>query len=154
MKKPRLPTLRLSSLGREIRVRYSGIRLGTLETVDVAYTVQPKGLHVAIDRHVPAEYLTDGEFSVADALGLVGHASHSDGPIEVAGRIVVPVLLHFPDYGTLLVRSSKPESTWKFIGRRGPREVQLALQAGLPRHARGHDDPKGRPVSRASWTWR
>jgi hypothetical protein len=111
-------------------VRYSGIRLGTLETVDVGYTVEPKGLHVAIDRHVPAEYLTDESSPLRMLWDVSVTPATPMGRLKALGELSFPVLLHFPDYGTLLVRSSAPDATWKFAGRLGPREVQLALREG------------------------
>ena len=111
-------------------VRYSGIRLGSLEMADVAYTVHPKGLHVAIDRHVPAAYLTDESSPLRMLWDLSVTPATPMGRLHARGELSFPVLLHFPDHGTLLVRSSKPDATWKFTGRRGPREVQLALGEG------------------------
>ena len=111
-------------------VRYSGIRLGNLETADWAFTVGPRNLHVVMDRHVPAEYLTDESSPLRMLWDLSVTPATPMGRLKALGELSFPVLLHFPDHGTLLVRADDSDSTWKFVGRRGPREVELALEQG------------------------
>jgi hypothetical protein len=52
------------------------------------------------------------------------------GRLKSPSELLFPVLLHFPDHGTLLVRAGDSNSTWKFVGRLGQREVELALEQG------------------------
>ena len=112
-------------------VRYSEIRMGSLETDNLAFTVTPRGIRVVVDRRVPASYLA-AEVSPLRMLldGAVTPASPL-GRLKSRGELRFPVLLHFPDYGSLLTRASGSGSTWGFSGRRAAREVQLSLETGL-----------------------
>ena len=117
-------------------LRYSGIQLGSLETVDLTYAVRPKGLHVAIDRHVPAAYGTRESTPLRMLFDLSSALATPMGRLRSPAVLSFPCLLHFPDCGTLLVRTSGADSTWAFAGRRSAREVQLSLQQGCPARRR------------------
>ncbi|MGA2656693.1 MAG: hypothetical protein ABSH34_04140 [Verrucomicrobiota bacterium] len=111
-------------------VRYAGVRLGDWETMDLTWTVLAKGLRVAIDRTVPSDYLA----SAASPLRMLFDAAVTPpsplGRLKSRSELALPVLLHFPDYGSLLVRARGAGSSLRFTGRRDLREVELALQQG------------------------
>ena len=112
-------------------VRYSGIQLGKLETLDLTYTIQPKGLRINIDRQVPAEYRS---MVASSPLRMTWDPTVTPpsplGRLKTPGELAFPVLLHFPDYGTLLVRTTGADASWKYVGGLDAPELQLALQCG------------------------
>jgi hypothetical protein len=112
-------------------VRYAGIRMGDMETDDLAFTVESKGLRVSIVRHIPAGYIATEVSPLRMLFDAAITPPSPMGRLKVRSELRFPVLLHFPDYGSLLVRAEAEEPLWSFTGRRGAREVQLSLQTGL-----------------------
>ena len=111
-------------------VRYSGIRVGSLETDSLAFTVLPRGMRVVVDRTVPQSYLATEASPLRMLFDAAVTPASPMGRLRSRGQLLFPVLLHFPDYGSLLVEASGSDSTLAFTGRRGPREVQLSLETG------------------------
>lgn len=104
-------------------VRYSGIGVEGAPLEDLTFKVGTDRLQVAIDFHgsgvaegSPLRALFDVASVVATPLGRV----------RVKGELLFPVLLHFADHGSLLVRESGG-ATWKFAGNRGAGEIELSL---------------------------
>jgi hypothetical protein len=100
-------------------VRYAGVKLGQWETDSYRYTIKPKEIDMVIDRDVPQDY----DASQASPLRVMFDATVT--PVSPLGRVKqgelgkmqFPLLLHFPDWGSLLVRAreqGKEESTWDF----------------------------------------
>jgi len=98
-------------------VRYSNIRLGDFETDSLCYTVDPRAIKVEIERAIPRDYdawncspfrlMFDATVTPVSPLGRLSEL----------GKLRFPVLLHFPDWGSLLVRVKEQgpdESTWDF----------------------------------------
>lgn len=112
-------------------VRYEGIQLGSWETLDLTYTVHPKGLHIAIDRRVPTDYLTEESSPLRMLWDPKVTPLSPLGRLKSPGELRFPVVFHFPDHGTLVVRATGSESTLKFVGRRQQGEVQLALSQAV-----------------------
>ena len=85
-------------------VRYWNIRLGDFETDSLAFTVEPKALKVKIEREIPQDY----EAVIASPLRMMFDATVTPvsplGRLSEPGKLRFPVLLHFPDWGSLLVR--------------------------------------------------
>ncbi len=109
-------------------LRYTGIRLGDLETDDLAFTVDPQSIQIALDRHVPADYLVVEASPLRAVFDAAVTPPSPMGRLKSKGELAFPVLLHFPDYGSLLVRADDKAIGWKFTQRRGKREVQLSLR--------------------------
>ncbi len=116
-------------------IRYQGVRLGDLETVTLTFTVRPKGLTVVVEREVPQSYLLAEESPLRLTFDAGVTPPSPLGRLRRPGELAFPVFLHFPDYGSLLVRADAPDASWGFVGRRGAREVQLSLEAGQERGA-------------------
>ena len=98
-------------------VRYSDIKLGDGETDSLAFTVEPKTIRVVIEREIPHDY----KASEASPLRAMFDATVTPvsplGPIAALGKLRFPVLLHFPDWGSLLVRvkdECREPATWDF----------------------------------------
>lgn len=100
-------------------VRYAGVKLGPWETDSYCFTIEPKAIGLVIERDVPQDY----EASQASPLRLMFDATVT--PVSPLGRLKpgepgklrFPLLLHFPDWGSLLVRlreQGPEESTWDF----------------------------------------
>ena len=100
-------------------VQYADIHLGDLETDSLCFTVGPKSINVTIERNISKDYnapeatpfrlLFDATVTPASPLGRL-----KEGEL---GTFQFPVLLHFPDWGSLLVRAKEPGSeaaTWHF----------------------------------------
>ena len=100
-------------------VRYSGIKLGNSETDAIGFTVGPKTIGVTIDRDISQDY----DASAVSPLRLIFDATVTPaaplGRIKAGelGTLQFPVLLHFPDWGSLLVRSKDQageQAFWHF----------------------------------------
>lgn len=100
-------------------VRYTGVKLGDSETDSFCFTVGPKSIAVTIDREIPRDY----EAFESSPLDVLFDATAT--PVSPLGRLQqgklgklrFPVLLHFPDWGSLLVRNGPTgaeETTWDF----------------------------------------
>jgi len=76
-------------------VRYQGIRLGDFETVDLTFTVHPKGLSAAVDRSVPRGYLA-AEASPLRMLFDARHSAQPDGPAGSARGAGLPGSVALP----------------------------------------------------------
>ena len=100
-------------------VRYSGIKLCDSETDVISFSIDPKSIKITIDRDIRKEYdasdvsplrfIFDATVTPVSPLGLV-----REGEL---GKLQFPVLLHFPDWGSLLVRAivhGDEEATWHF----------------------------------------
>jgi hypothetical protein len=111
-------------------IRYDGVRLGDLETVDLAFAVRPKGLTVTIDRQVPDGYLVADEAPFRLTFDAAVTPPSPLGRLKRLSELAFPVFLHFPDHGSLLVRAAGDDASWGFVGRRGAREVELSLRSG------------------------
>ncbi|MBI2299998.1 MAG: hypothetical protein HYU66_13835 [Armatimonadetes bacterium] len=109
---------------------YKGIRLGALETVDWRFTVLPRGLKLAIDRKVADTHLSTDSSPLRLLFDAAVTPPSPMGRLARRGAMAFPVLLHFPDHGTLLVRAGGVAPSWAYTARRGEREVELDLQAG------------------------
>jgi hypothetical protein len=114
-------------------LRYEGVQLGDLEALSLTFTVEPKAIRIGLDRAVPATYLS--RFS--SPLRLLFNAGVTPpspmGRLAGRGELAFPVLLHFPDHGTLLATTGGDAATWRFTARRGEREVELDLTGGVRR---------------------
>lgn len=115
-------------------VRYSNIKLGDLETDSLCFTVGPKSMSVVIDRDIPKDYvapdatplrfLFDATVTPASPLGQLKEGD--------PGTLQFPVLLHFPDWGSLLVRAKEQGSNragWHFSLLRDHTPIQLGAVA-------------------------
>lgn len=100
-------------------VRYADVKLGDWETDSLCFTIEPKAIGLVIDRDIPRDY----DASQASSLRVVFDATVT--PVSPLGRLnpgelgklQFPLLLHFPDWGSLLVRAKEQgpeESTWDF----------------------------------------
>jgi len=100
-------------------VRYTGIKLNASETDSLTFTLGARSIAVLIERDIREEYtepelspwrmMFDATVSCAAPLGRLVE--------DEKGSLRFPVLLHFPDRGSLLVRATdadKPESLWRF----------------------------------------
>lgn len=142
-------------------VQYKGINIADKETVDLIFTVEDKGIKIKINRDIPHDYHTNE----ATPFRLLFDPSVTPpspmGRLKASCELQFPVLLHFPDHGSLLVRSKSLSSSWMFsfgprykrqlgknlfewvdaFNRDNPHEVQLALRQGWkPVHDRIHTD--------------
>jgi hypothetical protein len=98
-------------------VRYGDIKIGDGETNGLAFTVEPKTIRVVIQREIPHDY----EASESSPLRVMFDATVTPasplGRIAGLGKLQFPVLLHFPDWGSLLVRAKDQggePATWDF----------------------------------------
>lgn len=116
-------------------VRYADIGLLDRETDALTYTVEPKRIGLVIDRDIAREY------DVADATPLRLLFDATVTPVSPLGRIdggnlgvlQFPVLLHFPDWGSLLVRAKVQGGdapTWQFSLCRDLKPLDLGAVAG------------------------
>ena len=100
-------------------VRYTGIKLSDSEIDAISFVVNPKSIKITIDRDIRKEYdasdvsllrfIFDATVTPVSPLGLV-----REGEL---GKLQFPVLLHFPDWGSLLVRAivlGGEEASWHF----------------------------------------
>jgi hypothetical protein len=99
------------------QVSYSNIKLGDFETDTLRFIVEPKSIKIRIDREIPNDYAA----AIASPLRMLFDATVTPasplGRLSELGKLKFPVLLHFPDYGSLLVRikdQGKGQSTWDF----------------------------------------
>ncbi len=110
-------------------VSYSSIQLGADETDAISFTIQPRSIGIMIDRNIlqdydapdasPLRFMFDATVTPASPLGLV-----REGEL---GILQFPVLLHFPDWGSLLVRAKVQggeEVTWHFSLLRDLKPIQ------------------------------
>lgn len=115
-------------------VRYAGVKLGQWETDSYCFTIKPKQIDMVIDRDVPQDY----QASLASPLRVVFDATVT--PVSPLGRLKqgelgklrFPLLLHFPDWGSLLVRAKEQgpeESTWDFSLLRDLKPIPLGAVA-------------------------
>jgi len=115
-------------------VRYEGVTLGDLETVDLTFTVEARAIHIAVERRVPTTYLSGAGSSPLRLLFNAGVTPPSPmGRLAGRASLAFPVLLHFPDHGTFLVTSGGDAANWHFTARREQREVELDLTSGVRR---------------------
>ena len=146
---------------RENVIQYKGINLANVETVDLIFAIEDKGIKIKINRDIPHDYHTNE----ATPLRLLFDPSVTPpspmGRLKASGELQFPVLLHFPDHGSLLIRSKGSSCSWMFsfgprykkqLGknlfewsdpytRDNPHEVQLAVRQGWkPVHDRIHTD--------------
>jgi hypothetical protein len=98
-------------------VRYADLKLAGVETESLCFKVEPKAIKVEIDREIPKDY----EAPASSPLRLMFDATVTPasplGRLSELGKLRFPVLLHFPDWGSLLVRlktQGAGESTWDF----------------------------------------
>ncbi len=112
-------------------VKYAGVRLGSLETDDLTFTVRPTELRVTIDRHIEGGYIATESSPFRALFDAAVTPPSPMGKLLRKGELAFPVFLHFPDHGSLLVRATGDHPAWRFVGRRGEREVQLSLVEGL-----------------------
>jgi hypothetical protein len=112
------------------KVVYSGIRLGDLETVDLAFTANPRTLHIALDRTVPREYMKAASSPLRMLFDGRTTPVSPMGRLKSRAELAFPVFLHFPDYGSLLVTTRGSEATLGFAGNRPRAEVELSLRQG------------------------
>lgn len=100
-------------------VRYTDIKLGDGETSALRFTVTPNGIGLVIERDIARDY----DAAAASPFGLLFDATVT--PVSPLGRLQpgekgvlrFPVLLHFPDWGSLLVRAKDQGGdapTWHF----------------------------------------
>ena len=91
-------------------VRYTNIKLGDFETDSLCFTVEPKTIRIEIEREIPKEY----EASTSSPLRMMFDATVTPvsplGRLSELGKLRFPVLLHFPDWGSLLVRVTEQGS--------------------------------------------
>jgi hypothetical protein len=105
-------------------VRYSGIGAEGAICQDLTFTVGAKSIQVSVDRPNPRAL----QGSPLRALFDVRAAAATPlGRLKSKGELRFPVLLHFADHGSFLVRESGG-ATWNFTGNRGAGEVELALR--------------------------
>lgn len=85
-------------------VRYTGVKLGDFETDTLSFTVEPKSIKVEMEREIPKDY----EAAISSPLRLLLDATVTPasplGRLSELGKLRFPVLLHFPDWGSLLMR--------------------------------------------------
>ncbi len=111
-------------------LRYSGVRLGEFETLELVFTVEPRALHIALDRRVPRDYMK------AESSPLRMLFDGRTTPVSPMGRLKArseldfPVFLHFPDYGSLLMTARGSAATLGYVGSRPKAEVELSLRQG------------------------
>jgi hypothetical protein len=140
--------------------RYTGIRLGSLETEDLVIKVEPQGLRIEIDRTIPRDY----ETAEASPLRMLFEPAVTPpsplGRLKARCELQFPVLLHFPDHASILMRAKGADTLvfsfgsryrkllghspfrWTDLYRRdAPRELQLAVRQGW--------EPNGMGVQRA-----
>ena len=98
-------------------MRYADIKLGSHETDSLSFTIEPKAIGLVIDRDIPQEY----QASEVSPFRMVFDATVTPasplGRLSGLGKMRFPVLLHFPDWGSLLIRAQEhggEESTWDF----------------------------------------
>lgn len=116
-------------------VCYSGIKLGDMETDTIRFTVGPKSISVRIDRDIlrdysaseasPLRFVFDSTVTPASPLGRL-----NEGEL---GTLQFPVLLHFPDWGSLLVRATNSggdPASWRFSLLRGLQPIKPGVVAG------------------------
>jgi hypothetical protein len=115
-------------------VRYAGVKLGQWETDSYCFTIEPKTIGLVIERDVPQDY----DVSQASPLRMVFDATVTPvsplGRLKQGelGRLQFPLLLHFPDWGSLLVRAKEQgleESTWDFSLLRDLKPIPLGAVA-------------------------
>lgn len=111
-------------------IRYTGIRAADAETDDLSFTVEPRGLQVALDRRIAEDYIAIEASPLRMVFDAAVTPASPMGRLKARGELAFPVLLHFPDYGSLLVRARGDEPGWGFAQRRADREVQLSLHDG------------------------
>ncbi len=111
-------------------VQYTHISLGNLETDDLTFTVEPKGLRITVNRRVPNGFLAVD----VSPLRLLFDASVTPpgpmGALKAPGDLEFPLLLHFPDYGSLFIEAEGGNPYLKFTGLRGEREEEYELRTG------------------------
>ncbi len=112
-------------------VRYLNVRLAGLETDDLIFTVEPRGLTVSIERRIPVGYIAVDTSPLQILFNAAVTPPSPMGRLKSRSELQFPVLLHFPDNGTLLVRANGGDPSWGFVGRRDTREVQLSLHTGM-----------------------
>ena len=115
------------------RVRYGNIKLGDYEADSLTFTVEPKALKVAIEREIPKDY----ESAVSSPFRMIFDATVTPvsplGCLSEPGKLQFPVLLHFPDWGSLLVRIKEQGSgvsTWDFSLLRDLKPIAPGAVAG------------------------
>ena len=100
-------------------VRYTDIKLGSWETDSLRFTIEDKSIGIVIERNIPQDYgavqasplrvMFDATITPVSPLGQL-----QGGEL---GKMHFPLLLHFPDWGSLLVRAKDQgpdESTLDF----------------------------------------
>jgi len=117
-------------------VRYTHIKLGDFETDALSFTVEPKAIKVEIERDIPKAY--DATFSSPLRLMLDATVTPASplGRLSELGKLRFPVLLHFPDWGSLLMRIQEQgsgESTLDFSLLRDGKPVKLGAVAAWGR---------------------
>jgi hypothetical protein len=141
------PVFKISRAGDVFR--YTDIRLGGLETLDLVFTVKPDRLRVAIDRTIPHDYETAEASPLRMLFDPEATPPSPLGRLKARGELQFPVLLHFPDHGSLLLRAKGADALvfsfgpryrkllghtpfeWIDLYRRdAPRELQLAVRQG------------------------
>ncbi len=116
------------------RVRYSGIKLGDLETDAICFTVGPKSIGVKIDRDILQDYAVSGVSPLRFMFDATVTPAAPLGRVKAGelGTLQFPVLLHFPDWGSLLVRAKVAdgeEATWHFSLLRDLQPIKLGAVA-------------------------
>jgi len=98
-------------------VRYSGIKLGDAETDALEFTVGPKTIRVVIQREIPHDYTAAESSPLRVMFDATVTPASPLGRLAGPGKLQFPVLLHFPDWGSLLLRAKDPDgepATWDF----------------------------------------
>lgn len=113
-------------------VHYSAFPVNDTEKVSICFTIHPESIGVSIDRACQHEladaslfrFIFDATVTPVSPLGRLKEGE--------AGTLQFPLLLHFPDWGSLLVRTKKngrDEPFWKFSLLRDLSPIQLGAVA-------------------------
>jgi hypothetical protein len=111
-------------------LQYAGIKLGSLETGSLSFIVDPKSFRIIINRDVPHAYLALDSTPLRMMFDASVTPPSPMGQLVGSNKLKFPVLLHFPDYGSLLVTTAGFNPTWRFTGYRAERDEALSLQTG------------------------
>ncbi len=98
-------------------VRYPRVKLGEFETDTLTFAVDVREIKVEIEREISEGAVTARVSPLRMMFDATVTPVSPLGRLRELGKLQFPVLLHFPDYGSLLVQLKGPESgatTWDF----------------------------------------